>query len=114
MKFKMNGYSWNIEYMSAEDLKKEAKKENEEECYYFGLTSFTKQKIYLNEEVSKERQKQTLYHELMHCYLGCYINDSEINFTEEEMCNVSAKSHDIIEGIADDFFRTINTKRDVK
>ena len=114
MKFKMNGYNWNIEYMSAENLKKEAGKENEEGYYCFGLTVFTKQKIYINEEVSKERQRQTLYHELMHCYIGCYITDNDIAFDEEQLCNTTAKSHDIIDGIADDFFRTINLKKGAK
>lgn len=113
MKFKMNGYDWVIEYKTTEELKKELNKEDDKEYYCYGLTVFSKQRIYINEEVSKQRQRHTLYHELMHCYIGSYINDEMLSFDEEALCNISAKSHDIINNIANDFFETVS-KKEVK
>lgn len=103
MFFEMNGYNWEIKYATAEEVKKEFN-DNNPDSYYFGITTMSKQQILINNEVSIEKQKETLYHELMHCYINCYILDG-LQFDEEGLCNISAKSHNMIHKIAEDFFQ---------
>ena len=50
-----------------------------------------------------EKQKETLYHELMHCYIIAYLYDG-MQFDEEALCNISAKSHDMIHEIVKQYF----------
>ena len=50
------------------------------------------------------QKEQTLKHELMHCYIGCYLFNSEKEYTEEDLCNISANSHDIIHEIVKQYF----------
>lgn len=98
MKFQMNNLKWIIKSVKSEIINT-----NENE-YLFGITLLDKQLILINNEVSIERQKQTLYHELMHCYLYCYTDNRE-QFSEEDICNISAKSHDIIHKIVEKYFK---------
>ena len=51
--------------------------------------------------------KQTLYHELMHCYLWSYIHIFN-EISEEAMCDISANSHDIIHKIVEDYFEEVD------
>lgn len=103
MKFKMNDLEWSIKYASADKVKA-GFNDKSEESYYYGSTTLSKQEILINKEVSKEKQKETLYHELMHCYIFCYLCDG-LQFDEEGICNISAKSHNMIHKITEDFFK---------
>lgn len=64
----------------------------------------SEQRILINNEVSYKKQKQTLYHELIHAYIYSYITDEGIE-NEEVICNIGAKSHDLIENITKEFFK---------
>ena len=101
----MNNRNQEIVETPSEWLLAENKKEYDNVIYCFGLTRYSKQTIYLNEELCEEVKKQTLYHELMHCYIWSYIHCfNEIG--EEAICDISANSHDIIHKIAEDYFKT--------
>ena len=103
-KFKMNDRIWEIKEVDKEWLLEEYKKEYDNAVYCFGLTRYSKQVIYLNNELCDDVKKQTLYHELMHCYIWNYIHSfSEIS--EEALCDISANSHDIIHKIVEDYFK---------
>ena len=102
MKFKMNDLEFTIRYASANEVKAVFNDKNED-SYYYGVTTLSKQEILINNEISREKQKETLYHELMHCYIFCYLCNG-LQFDEEGLCNISAKSHNIINKISDDFF----------
>lgn len=105
MKFEINNREWEIKEVPKEWLLEEYKKEYENGVYCFGLTRYSKQIIYLNDELCKDVKRQTLYHELMHCYIWSYIHCfNEIG--EEAMCDISANSHDIIHKIVEDYFNT--------
>lgn len=109
MNFKMNELEWTIKYASAEEVKAMFTDDNPD-SYYFGCMTRSTQEILINKDVPKDKQRQTLYHELMHCYIYCYLSDEMgINDLEEGICDISAKSHNMIHKIADDFF-----KEDVK
>lgn len=99
----MNNREWEIIEAPSDWLLEEYKKECENGTYCFGLTRYPKQIIYLNNDLCEDVKKQTLYHELMHCYLWNYLhNFSEIG--EEALCDISANSHDIIHQIVTDYF----------
>lgn len=105
MKFEINGRHWEI--LEA-DQKKMCEIENEPEdthLKFFGLTVYETQKIYLWEKLEKEQKRQTLMHELMHCYIGNYVSFQDLQLTEDVMCNISANSHDIIHEIVEKYFK---------
>lgn len=104
MKFKMNDLEWEIKETSAEEVKSNFNDENKESVY-FGCAQLSTQTIFLNNEVSLEKKRQTLYHELMHCYIYCFLGD-EIGFAnlEEGICEISSKSHDMIHRIVEEYF----------
>jgi len=103
MKFKMNELEWEIVEATQEEVKSNFNDKNPDSIY-FGCTQLSSQKILLNKEASKEKQRITLYHELMHCYLYCYICDG-FQFDEEAICEISAKSHNMIHKIAEEYFK---------
>lgn len=103
-KFKMNDRTLEIKEVDKEWLLEELKKEYDNAVYCFGLTRYSTQVIYLNNGLCNDVKKQTLYHELMHCYIWNYIHSfSEIS--EEALCDISANSHDIIHKIVEDYFK---------
>ena len=44
-------------------------------------------------------------HELMHCYIDCYVSFQAVVYNEEILCHISANSHDIIHKIVEDYFK---------
>lgn len=77
---------------------------NEEDSYYYGQTHYPEQEIWIDIDLSFEKKKETLYHELMHCYIKEFISTIELEPTEEMLCDISAKSHDFIHGIVKKYF----------
>lgn len=76
--------------------------------YYFGRTKFNLQEIWLDKDIPIDLKKKTLYHELLHCYRGCYIGFCELNNCDEDFwCDLSANSHDIIHEIVEEYFSPI-------
>ena len=104
MKFKINNRTWTIEEASQEKLREEAE-DKENKGWYHGLTIYSKQKIYIWRDMNKEAKRQTLIHELLHCYIGTYCSFQDMNYTEEMLCNICSNSHDIIHKIVEDYFR---------
>jgi Zn-dependent peptidase ImmA (M78 family) len=109
MKFKMNDREWEIIELSQEEIRekiREYKYDGEpKEGRYFGLTYLDNSKIYIDKDLCLDQKKQTLKHELMHCYIGCYLFNVEKEYTEEDLCNISSNSHDIIHKIVEDYFK---------
>lgn len=105
MKFKMNDRKYTISEKSREEMfgvMKEPNKENGKE--YLGLHFPARNEIWLLSTLEKEQKKKTLLHELMHCYIWSYMTDLE-TLNEEDVCNISANSHDIIHKIVEDYFK---------
>lgn len=61
-----------------------------------------------DKDLCLDQKKQTLKHELMHCYIGCYLFNVEKEYTEEDLCNISSNSHDIIHKIVEQYFKRID------
>lgn len=106
MEFKMNGETWTIKEVEQEEFWKddnELDKMNSKE-YYFGRCKFATQEIWLWANMADDIKKKTLYHELMHCYRGCYITLNDFkNCDEDFVCDLTANSHDIIHKIVEDY-----------
>ena len=60
MKFEINNRIWEIKEADKDWLLTEYKKEYEDGIYCFGLTRYSKQIIYLNNELCNDVKKQTL------------------------------------------------------
>lgn len=110
-KFKMNNRNWEIEELSQEQMRekfKEYKYDGEpSQGKYFGLTYQDTQKIYMDKDLHSQQKRQTLMHELMHCYIDCYLFDNCEKYGVEDLCNISANSHDIIHDIVEDYFEVV-------
>lgn len=104
MKFRINDRDWEIIEVDQNKMRELEKDDNERNEYY-GLTVYNKQIIYLWEKLPKQQKRQTLIHELFHCYLGVYVSFQDLNLTEEVVCNLTANSHDIIHKIVEDYFK---------
>ncbi len=103
--FKMNKAIYEIKEVSQEELSRITI--DEEDGYYYGQTRFPIQTIFIDKDLSYERKKRTLYHELMHVYIREYLTTRDISPNEEVMCDISANSHDIIHDIVEEYFEVV-------
>lgn len=108
MKFDINNHIWEIKEKSQEEMKKEIEDETKDN-YYFGLTLRKKHEIWLDNSLCADQKKQTLKHELMHCYIASFMTLDEIKFTEELLCDISANANDFIFKLAERYFEYANT-----
>ena len=105
MKFKINNRDWEIiETSQSKMCEKENVEENNENKFY-GLCCYNTQIIYLWEDLCKQQKRETLMHELLHCYLGCYCSFEDISWNTDVVANICANSHDIIHKIVEDYFK---------
>lgn len=104
MKFKMNNRDWNIKEVCQKKMQELENDENEKNTYY-GLTVYDSQTIYIWKELHPQQKRQTIIHELFHCYIGCYYSFQETAYTEELVCNLVGNSHDIIHEIVEKYFK---------
>lgn len=103
MKFKMNDRDWEIVEVNQVKMR-ELEHDEDEKNTYFGLTNYESQLIYIWEDLHPQQKRQTLIHELFHCYVGCYYSFQETAYSEELVCNLVGNSHDIIHKIVEDYF----------
>lgn len=102
MKFKMNNSIYTIEEVSQEELQKEEIDEND--GYYYAQTRFQKQIILIDKDLSVERKRKTLIHELTHVYIREYLTTRNISPDEEVLCDIHANCHDIVHEIIENYF----------
>ena len=114
MKFKMNDLEFEIieieqteykQFRLLEDERDGCKASDTESGVYLGSTHHKICKIYLDKNQPEDRKRRTLLHELMHCYIYEYICHSEMQFSDEDIADISANSHDIIHKIVEDYFK---------
>ena len=113
MKFKINNREWTITEVSQQEIKnmQNIRKANEEENIksitprYYGVTYCDIMQIYIDKDLSTERKKSTLIHELTHCYIDNYITHSEKEYSEEDVADIVANSYDIIHEIVEKYFK---------
>ena len=110
--FKMNNRNWQIEETSQEEIKKMQNKRraNEDEnvkstdTRYYGITYADTQKIYLDKDLTEDRKRATLIHELTHCYIIEHITHCDKTYDEEMVADIVSNSFDIIREIVQEYF----------
>lgn len=70
---------------------------------FLGLHISAKNEIWLLTNLKQDQKRRILMHELMHCYIWCYMTDLE-QLNEEDVCTISANAHDIINNIITEYF----------
>ena len=106
-KFKINNKNWKIKEISQNEMREQLKQHNdrvEEFGKYYGLTYADTQTIYLDKDLCLDRKRTTLLHELGHCYINTYITHLDQNYSEEDVVDIIANSHDILREIVDKYF----------
>lgn len=101
MKFKINDSEWEIKEIDNEKMNII---ENNSFDFIHGTTRFSENIIYINEDTPNKRR--TLIHELTHCFMYEYgHNQWDKSFNNEDVCEISASSHDLIHKIVEDYFK---------
>lgn len=108
VEFTINNSHWKIKELSQKEIKEEMEKHLDkpnELGKYYGLTYSDIQTIFLDRDLCEERKRNTLIHELAHCYIETYITHlNKNNYDEEDVADIVANSHDIIKNIVDKYF----------
>ena len=92
MKFTVNKLDWNIEYIDADNVQVN----NEDGCF-LGLTDYLEQKIIIRTGLTEQMTRQTVVHELVHCFLMSHAVHTSC-YDEEQICNfLGAYIDDIME-----------------
>lgn len=103
MKFEINNNKWEIKEISNAEMNTMVSSDNIK-TFTHGLTNYRELTIYINKETKDK--KKTLYHELTHCLMYEYgHNQSEKEFNCEDVCEISACTHDIIHDIAKKYLK---------
>ena len=102
MEFEINKERWAIIEVD-NDRMNEIENNNDKEVYIHGTTRYNENAIYINESTPVKRR--TLIHELTHLYMYVYGHNQERKFNNEEICEISASSHDIIHELVESYFK---------
>lgn len=104
MTFEMNNHTWQIKEITNAEMNV-IEDSDGKQTFCHGTTDYQSLIIYLNKDA--KNIKTTLYHELMHCFMYEYgYNQKEDKiFNYDDVCEVSACSHDIIHKIVKDYFK---------
>lgn len=76
----------------------------EDDDYYFGLTIYARQTIYINKDLTLPQKKKALRHELCHCYLWERGFTYFGSYTEEQVCEVVSACSEMIETLVKSYF----------
>lgn len=68
----------------------------DDEKYHFGIINFADEEIYINGNLTLNKIKQTLVHEITHAYINEYGFKSIDYFDEEQLCEFMAMYGDSI------------------
>ena len=112
-KFRMNEKTWFIREDSQVNIQRmmqERGNEVERGSKWYGLTMPDTHTITLDKDLYIDRKRQTLLHELAHCYIVSYICHMDKSYCEEEVADIVANSIDIINRIATEYFNKQDKK----
>lgn len=113
MKIRINDIEYQIKEMSQKEYKDFRKKEEEDtgseitdttKGTWYGASHHYQNIIFIDKDLKKDRKRKVLIHELTHCYISEYITHQEQQYTEEDVADISASSHDLVHKIVEDYF----------
>lgn len=99
MKFIVNNLKWVIEYVNADSTSM-----NNSNGLFLGLTEYDIQHISIRSGLTKEMTRQTVVHELCHCFLFSYGITCDW-YDEEQVCNFFGSHADMITSLTDKFMK---------
>lgn len=101
-KFTVFGDCWEIKEINNSEMNMMCGSDLKD-SFTHGTTEYSENIIYINKD--SPIMKRTLYHELMHCFLYEFgHNPWEKEFNAEDVCEISACSHDMIHEIVKKYF----------
>lgn len=100
MRFKANNLTWNIDFVN-----EDTSLMNSDNGMYFGLTEYQSQKISIRTGLSKEMTRETVIHELVHCFLFSFGVCGFTSLNEEQVCNFVGSHLDKIYEITEKFMK---------
>lgn len=99
MKFVINKHKWEIINIPNDKMQEMYKQiTGITDAFAYGLTQYSRQKIYINKDLNPEQIIATLKHELAHCYLWTY-GFREVDYNQEIVCDIVANSNEFINEI---------------
>lgn len=113
MKININGVEYKIVEVSQKAYKEYRKKEdkytacdetNTSQGVYYGASHHYVNTIFLDKSLPLDRKRKTLIHELTHCYISEHITHEEKSYTEEDVADINANSHDFIHNVIENYF----------
>ena len=111
--FIINNHRWTIEERSQDEIKKDFSNHCDTATSvgkYYGVTWQDTQTILLDKDLHEEAKKTTLIHELTHCYICSFITHTDKTYTDEDVADIVANSHDFINEIIGKYFKAENEK----
>lgn len=103
MKFKIDNVKWEIVECDTKELSNRF--QGEEHEFLYGFCSYTENKIYLNNTLCLDRKKNTLIHELTHCWTMSHGWGFGNPLDREDVCNIVACSNYFINDIVGKYFK---------
>lgn len=104
LKYFMN---YRVEEKSTQEIYEEYKRLSpniDDDSYYFGLTLYAKQTIYINKDLPRPQKEKALRHEFCHCFLWENGFGSFESFSEEQVCDIVAACCRTIEFWVNEYF----------
>nr|DAY03329.1 MAG TPA: PORTAL PROTEIN [Caudoviricetes sp.] len=102
MRFKANNLSWNIDFVNEDKSLM-----NSDNGMYFGLTEYKSQQISIRTGLSKEMTRETVIHELVHCFLFSFGVCGFTSLNEEQVCNFVGSHLDKIYDITEKVYEGV-------
>lgn len=103
--FQINGSEYTIKDTCQEEIKRHINNDNNaNNDFYYGLTVFQDNLIYLEKSLSYDKKRKTLIHELMHVYIAEFITTQTIDYDEEILCDICANAHELVNKIVNSYF----------
>lgn len=109
MKFKINNDKWEIKELDTRTLCERF--DGDENEFLYGFCSYTENVIYLNNMLTLDRKRNTLIHELTHCWTMSNGWGFSGDTDRETICNIVACSNYFINDITNKYF---NRRREMK
>lgn len=100
--FQINGSEYTIKETCQEEIKRHIK--NDDNDFYYGVTVYQDNLIYLEKSLSHDKKRKTLIHELMHVYIAEFVTTQTIDYDEEILCDICANANEIVNEIVDSYF----------
>lgn len=116
-KFIMNNETWEIKEMTQKEIKEKINSRKGEEpkidinnleSRYYGSSFMDECLLVIDKDLSMDRKKKTLLHELTHCYINAYITHLEKEYSEEDVADIFSNAYNIIENIYNNYLEVKN------